>query len=121
MADSMTVRAARWSFAAAGLYGLAATLPLYARTPEGDPLFVWAFAGAAAAMQLVYLLIARNPLRFRPVIPTGIASKLSFAAPVAWLYAEKRVGATTLAFGIIDMALAAMFLWWWARLRPRAG
>ena len=103
------VRAARCLFGIAGLYGLVATLALYARPLDAQSLWLWAFAGAAAATQLLYVLIATDPPRFRPAIPVGIASKLSFALPVLWLSAHGAAGRGTLIAAGIDLALAAAF------------
>lgn len=98
-------------FGIAGLYGLAATLPLYLGTPPaGGALWYYGFAGAAAATQLLYLLIATDPARFRPAIPVGIASKLSFAVPALILFARGAVGRPMLLAAAIDLALAGFFL-----------
>lgn len=108
MADAQ-VRGTRWLFGAAVAYGLVATLALYAHPLGADTLYVWAFAGAAAATQLLYLLIATDPRRYRATIPIGIASKLSFALPVLWLYAHGTAGRGTLAAAVIDLLLAGAF------------
>ena len=115
------VRAARWLFGIAGCYGLLATLGLYSRPLDAQALWPWAFAGAAAATQLLYLLIAFDPRRFRPAIPVGIASKLSFALPVLWLFAHGAAGRGTLAAAVIDLVLAAAFLAMFVALGQRSG
>ena len=104
------MRLARWTFALAGIYGLIATLSLYIGMElTTDTLWRFVFAGAAAATQLAYLLIARDPLRYRWVIPVGIASKLSYATPVSLLFARGGVAASTFGFALIDLTLAALF------------
>lgn len=114
------MRFARWSFALAALYGLAATLAIYVRQPlEPATLPLWWFAGAAAVTQLAYLLIAADPVRYAPVIPIGILSKLSFALPVLWL-AAKRVPGMPVPFALIDLALAMLFGANYLRLRRLA-
>ncbi|WP_375394034.1 hypothetical protein [uncultured Sphingomonas sp.] len=114
------MRFARASFALAGIYGLVATLAVYIRQPlSAATLAAWWFAGAAAATQLAYLLIAGDPRRYAPVIPIGIASKLSFALPVFWL-AAKGVSAMPIPFALIDVALAALFAVNYVRLRRMA-
>ena len=108
---------ARRSFAVAGIYGLVATLALSARQPlRPDTLWIYAFAGAAAATQLAYLLIASDPPRYRPLIPVGIVSKLSFAVPVFILYARGAVSSSTAIFGSIDAMLAGLFALHFVRL-----
>ena len=104
------MRFARWSFALAGLYGLIASISLYFRAgPSAETQWMDAFAGAAGATQLAYWLIASAPARYRPVIPIGIVSKLSFAVPLTILYAHGEVPMATFAFGVIDYALAILF------------
>ena len=108
---------ARRSFAVAGIYGLVATLSLYARQPlRSDTLWLYAFAGAAAATQFGYLLIAHDPRRYRLLIPVGIASKLSFAVPVFVLYARDAVPSSTFVFGVIDAVFAGLFALHFVRL-----
>jgi len=46
----------------------------------------------------------------------GIASKLSFAIPVLLLYGGGQLGSEMLIFALIDLALAAMFLFFFLRL-----
>ena len=105
----------------AGIYGLCATLPLYLRAPPaGAALWYWGFAGAAAATQLLYLVIAFDPRRFRPAIPVGIASKLSFLVPALVLFVSGSVNIEILMFGAIDFALAIMFLAFFVMI-PRFG
>lgn len=111
------MRFATWSFALAGIYGLAATLAIYVRQPlSAATLASWWFAGAAATTQLAYLLIASDPRRYAKIIPIGILSKLSFALPVFWL-AAKGVAAMPVPFAVIDAALAALFAFHYMRLR----
>ena len=53
------------------------------------------------------------------VIPVGIASKLSFGIPVTLLYARGALPGSMLIFGLIDLALAALFTWHFATLGRR--
>lgn len=113
------MRFARWSFALAGIYGLIATLALYFAAPlTAESLWLYGFAGAAAATQLAYLLIATDPVQYRLVMPIGIVSKLSFAIPATILYVGGALAASTFVFGLIDFALAALFLFNFLRVKP---
>jgi hypothetical protein len=104
------MRFARWSFRLAGIYGLIALLPLYGQAPlNAASLWMFGFAGAAAATQLAYLLIGSDPLRYRMVIPVGIVSKLSFFVPVTILYRRGEVPGMLMGFALTDLALAALF------------
>jgi hypothetical protein len=77
------MRAARLIFGIAGLYGLIVLLPLFFAAPwlvpaPNRPEDYYGFLGAAAVMQLVYLTIARDPVRFRPLMPVGMLAKAVF-------------------------------------------
>ena len=114
------MRFARWSFAIAGIYGLVATLSLYfGPALSAGTQWLYGFAGAAAATQLAYLLIATDPVRYRMVIPVGIASKLSFAIPMTILFLRGDSPMTSFAFALIDYALALLFAITFVRLARR--
>lgn len=112
------MRFARWSFGIAAVYGLVATLGLYFREPLNPAtLWLYVFAGAAAATQLLYVALAMDPARYWRLIPIGIASKLSFAIPVLLLCAHGAIGGSLCLAGFADLALAAIFAVNWLRLR----
>ena len=119
------VRAARLIFGIAGIYGLAVLAPfffaepLYARyDPPGlsHPEHYYGFLGAAAVMQLVYLTIARDPLRFRPLMPVAVLAKLVFVATMAVLFALGRIETATLAGSAPDLLIGLAFAFAWLRL-----
>ena len=110
------MRFARLSFGIAAAYGLVATLGLYFRGPlTAETLWLFVFAGAAAATQLLYVALAIAPDRYWRLIPIGIASKLSFGIPVALLHGA--VPDSLFAAGLVDLALAALFAVNYWRLR----
>lgn len=101
---------ARWSFALAAIYGLIACGSLFFRAPlSAETQWLFAFTGAAGATQFAYALIASDPRRYRMVIPIGIVSKLSFAAPMALLVARGAIPQSAAVFAAIDVALALVF------------
>ena len=119
-----SVRLARRVFAVAGIYGLIVLLPLYfaepllaARAPLNHPEYFYGFIGAAAVMQLVYLTIARDPIRFRPLMPLAVLAKLNFFIAVAILHAFGRVNAYAMALVSVDLLLALAFAFVWLRLK----
>jgi hypothetical protein len=112
-------RFARLVFAAAGLYGLLTVTPLYwmeasiARdAPPGitHPEYYYGFIGVTVAWQLVFLLIGRDPVRYRAIMPIGVAEKLGFGVPALMLYAQHRVAGVVLGFGVVDLAWGALFV-----------
>ena len=121
------MRTARLIFTIAGIYGLVVLTPflfmerfIAARTPGGltHPEYYYGFLGAGLVMQLVYLTIGRDPVRFRPLMPLGTLAKLAFFIPVLILWLQERVPAATLEFASVDALLAFAFLYAW-QITPR--
>ena len=116
------MRAARLIFTLAGIYGLIVLTPflfmerlIAERTPGGltHPEYYYGFLGAALVMQLFYLTIGRDPLRFRPLMPLCTLAKLAFFVPVLILFLQEKVPALTLEFASVDALLAFAFLHAW--------
>ena len=124
------MRSTRLLFRIAGIYGLIVLLPFYflapsiARATPGGLAhleYYYGFIGGAVAFQFLYLTIARDPVRFRPLIPIGMFSKLSFFVPVAILWSKGVLAAAVLGFASIDLLLAIAFGWAWMRTPPGGG
>lgn len=117
-------RAARWTFAAAAIYGFAVLTPLYfteqtlAGGPEGLalPQFYYGFIGTALTAQMMFALIARDPLRYRPLMLAGVAEKLGFGLPGWILWKAGRVGLEVALIGSVDLVWGTLFLVAFARL-----
>lgn len=107
-------RVFRW----AGIYGLVTLLPQYFLErqvgvdfppPITHPEYFYGFVGLALVWQLAFLLIASDPVRYRPLMLVGVLEKLSFGVPAVVLFALGRIPAPVLVFGMIDLALGALF------------
>ncbi len=113
-------------FHIAGIYGLAVLLPQFfiellptefVKQRLGEevvpgavhPEHFYGFIGVAAAWQVAFLIIARDPARYRLIMIPGILEKLSFGVAVLALFAAGRLTATTMAFGVVDLIWAALF------------
>jgi hypothetical protein len=114
-----SMKFARLVFNVAGVYGLLVLLPQYfmeGKTgrdfppPINHPEYYYGFIGVAVAWQFLFLILAREPRRYYPLIPAAVLEKLSFGVAVALLYAQGRVGALMLGAGLLDLALAALFV-----------
>lgn len=119
------MRAARLIFAVAGVYGLIVLLPLFfaepwLEPPPSRPEDYYGFLGAAAAMQLVYLTIARNPFRYRALMPIGALAKLSFFATILVLVLQGRTSVPALLLAGIDGLIGFAFLFAWHRSASEA-
>ena len=122
---------ARRVFLIAGVYGLIVLLPQYfmverigldSPPPITHLEYFYGFVGIAVAWQLVFLLIARDPIRYRLLMIPAIVEKAAFGVPAVLLYLGGRLRAQMLAAGLIDLTLGVLFLLALARTpRERGG
>jgi hypothetical protein len=112
----MARRIFRW----AGIYGVLVLFPtLFLETRIGidtpPPIthaeYYYGFIGLALAWQLAFLVIASDPVRFRPLMLPAVAEKFSWGAAVlGLLLAGRPVPGGTLFFATIDALLGCAFL-----------
>jgi hypothetical protein len=109
---------AQRSFFVAGVYGVILLAPMFFLEdylgrefppPITHPELFYGFLGAVFAWQLVYLLISRDPLRYRPVMILAILAKVSYGMTTVILLAQGRVPGMIALGGGIDLILAAFF------------
>ena len=109
---------AKWVFLIAGVYGLLVLLPQYfLETRQGldypppinHPEYYYGFIGVAVAWQVLFLLLATNPARYRLMLLPAILEKASFGIAAPVLFLQGRVPAVILVFAIIDLILGALF------------
>ncbi len=114
--------APRWVslwFRAAAIYGLLALLPQYLLPqPAGAELVAYGFIGTASAFQIVFWIIAGDPVRYRALMLAGVAEKLAFGVPAFVLYATGAAPLAVVLFGGLDLLLGLGFLLAW-RATPR--
>ena len=112
-------RFARRVYTIAGIYGLIVMFPQYfleARIgrdnppPITHPEYFYGFIGIVLAWQLAFLVIARDPARFRALMPVTVLEKLVFAVPAVLLHLGGRVASGVVLFAAIDLVLALLFL-----------
>ena len=115
-------RFARRVFTVAGIYGLIVMLPQYflaARISHDTPPaithleYFYGFIGVVVAWQLVFLLIGRDPERYRPLMVPAVLEKLAFGVPVIILYAQGQLPGSVLFFGLLDLTLGVLFVASW--------
>lgn len=106
-------------FLVAGIYGLIVLLPQYfleGKTghdfppPITHPEFYYGFIGVTVAWQVLFLVLSRNPGRFRPMMIPAILEKIGFPAAVFVLYLQHRVSSLMLGPASIDLLLGALFV-----------
>lgn len=105
-------------FLVAGIYGLLVLPPQYfleAKVGEDyppaitHPEYFYGFIGVAIAWQLAFLVIARDPPRYRLLMLPAVAEKLTFGGAAAVLFWQGRIPAVLFGFGMIDIAWGVLF------------
>jgi len=106
-------------FLGAAIYGILVLLPQYFMEeklgrdfppPLNHPEHFYGFLGVALAWQVAFLVIARDPQRYRLFMLPAILEKISFGGAALVLYAQQRVAPLVVAAGMVDLLLAALFL-----------
>ncbi|HTH01852.1 MAG TPA: hypothetical protein VL882_16385 [Vicinamibacterales bacterium] len=105
-------------FTAAGIWGLLVVPPLFFLydtvgrlnpPPINHPEYYYGFAAITSAWQVAFLVMASDPVRYRPLMPVAILEKLGWVVTVTVLYAQGRVAANALPLGAADMVLGTLF------------
>ena len=78
--------------------------------PITHPAFFYGFVGVALVWQITFVFIAKNPVRFRPIMIPAILEKLAYSIPVIILVLQKRTNPNDLIFTAIDLSLGVLFL-----------
>lgn len=112
------MKTARWVFRVAALYGIAALLPQYflidrigrdTPPPLNHLEYFYGFVGIALAWQIVFLIIAADPVRYRPLMLPAILEKLAFGVPAIVLYSQHSLAPALFLAGVIDLVLCTAF------------
>jgi hypothetical protein len=115
-------------FRVAGIWGFLIITPLYFifdvigkkdPPPVTHPAFYYGFVGMALVWQFAFLIIASDPVRFRPLMIAAILEKLVYTIPVIILVSQKRMHPNDLVFAGIDLFLCVLFVMAYLRT-PRA-
>ena len=118
---------ARYTFAAAGTIGILVLLPMYfllEKTgnnnppPVTHPEFYYGFVGVALAFQIVFLMIASDPVKYRPLMIASIVEKFIFVIPTFYLYSQGRVAGAIMGGAALDLFWGILFIIGYLRSRP---
>ena len=113
------MRFAKLVFSIAGVWGMLVLTPVYFMfaslsrqyPPQiTHPEFYDGFAGVTFAWQVAFFVIARDPVRFRPIMVAAVLEKFSYGATVSVLYTQGRLYAGQLAWGGPDLVWGFLFL-----------
>ena len=106
-------------FFIAAIYGSIGLIPQYFMEAKNGsdfppaithPEYYYGFIGVALAWQVLFFLIARDPVRYRLAMLPGALEKIGFGGAAVALYLQGRVATQMLAFGCVDLVFAALFV-----------
>src|SRR5271156_4935653 len=110
---------ARMVFLIAGIYGLIVLTPPYfleqligreTPPPITHPEFFYGFIGVGLAWQVLFLFIARDPVRDRLMMIPSILEKVSYGGALIVLLRQHRVAVSSFEVGIADLVFAVLFI-----------
>jgi hypothetical protein len=110
---------ARRVFLVAGVYGVIVIVPMY--FAEGrigrdqppaitHPEFYYGFLGMALAWQVLFLVLAQDPSRYRPMIIPSMLEKVSYGIALVFLLLEHRIPLVVFGLGSVDWTFAVLFV-----------
>lgn len=118
---------ARWVFTIGGIWGVLIIGPLFfaesfvaesTGKPFNHPDVYYGFVAAVFSWQLSYLVIGRDPARYRPFMLLGALGKVIYAGGCWLLFAQGRIPVNVPAIATPDLLLAALFVVAWLRTEP---
>jgi hypothetical protein len=110
---------ARTVFWIAAIWGVLILAPLYfifdmiSRNdppPITHPAFYYGFASVSLAFQVAFIVIAKDPVRLRPMMIPSVIEKFGYGATLLVLYLQNRLHLQDLALGGVDILFGALFL-----------
>lgn len=113
------MRFAKTLFLIAGIYGLVVLLPQYFLEEKNGrdfppaithPEYYYGFIGVALAWQVLFIIISRDPLRYRQMMIPSVMEKAGFGIAVVLLYLQHRVSMMLLGAATIDLILGLLFI-----------
>lgn len=106
-------------FRIAGIWGLLLLTPLFflrdrigvsTPPPITHPGYFYGFVAVSLVFQLLFLLIATDPVRYRPVMPIAALEKLLFTAFIYWLVATRQTYSSRAIIATVELLLGLLFL-----------
>jgi hypothetical protein len=117
---------ARVVFSIAAIWGVLLLTPLYFLfdrigvadpPPITHPGFYYGFVAVSLSWQVLFAVIALDPVRAVPIMPVALLEKFGYATTVIVLYVQRRMDAGDLVFAGADAVLGVLFLVAFLRLR----
>jgi hypothetical protein len=113
------MRFAKIVFLVAGIYGVLILTPIYfmegrigQETPPAitHPEYFYGFLGAGLSWQILFLVLSKDPLRYRAMILPSVLEKVSYGIALVFLFVQHRLPLSVLTIGSVDWIFAALFI-----------
>lgn len=110
---------ARRVFMAAGIIGLLIVVPMLFMENQRNidyppdithPEFYYGFLTVTAAWQVLFLMLSRDPVRYRMMMVPAMMEKGLYVVAIFWLFFAGRVDTTMLGAGILDLVWGILFV-----------
>jgi len=118
------MRFARTVFMTAGILGFLILLPMYftlqwagQHSPPAitHPEFYFSAVTVGVVWQFAFLLIARDPIRYRPLMPIAMLEKFGFVTTLAVLVLSHQIPLHDALVSLFDLTLCLFFVAAWLR------
>src|SRR4051812_4415909 len=83
--------------------------------PITHPSFYYGFATVTLAWQVAFLIIARDPVRLRPIMIAAMLEKFPYVIVASILYGQARIKTPDLMMAMVDLVLGLLFVIAWMK------
>jgi len=110
----------------AGIWGLLVVTPLFFifdligkndPPPITHPGFYYGFCTVTLAFQVAFIVIARDPIRLRPIMIPAMVEKFAYAIAMVVLYLHSQIKTPDLMFVAADTILGVLFVMAYAKTK----
>jgi hypothetical protein len=110
---------ARWTFLIAGIYGLLLILPMLFMEQQMSqnyppaithPEYYYGFIAAVTAWQVGFIVMSRDPLRFRPMMLPAMLEKFGYVLLAMPLFMQGRIPGVVFSAVMIDLVIGVLFV-----------
>jgi hypothetical protein len=113
------MKLAKIVFWIAGVWGVLVLTPLYFifnmigrndPPPITHPAFYYGFVSVGLAFQIAFFVIAKDPVRLRPMMIPSVLEKFGYGTTLLVLFLQNRLHPQDLALGGVDVLFGVLFL-----------